>query len=58
MKEVSFMKGRIYDKLCEIDDTGRAEALSSKPLFSCSQCGAQAHDASSVCQPIKLSSGT
>jgi len=48
------MKGRFYDKLCAIDDTGRAAALSVQPLFSCGQCGAGAHDADSVCAPVAL----
>jgi hypothetical protein len=33
-------KGRIYDKLCTIDDTGRAAALSEEPTVFCSHCGA------------------
>ena len=51
------MKGRVYDKLCAIDDTGRAEALSFEPLYSCSLCGAKAHASESVCEPVELSSG-
>ncbi len=50
------MKGRIFDKLCAIDDTARADALSFQPLYTCSQCGAKAHDADSVCDPIELAS--
>ena len=48
------MKGRIYDKLCTIDDTGRASALSDQATVSCSQCGARAHDPNSVCDPVQL----
>lgn len=48
------MKGRIYDKLCAIDDSGRASALAAEPTVFCSQCGAEAYDESSVCEPVKL----
>lgn len=50
------MKGRIYDKLCAIDDTGRANALASEPTVFCAQCGAEAHDPSSVCEPVDIQS--
>lgn len=53
-KEVSVMKGRIYDKLCAIDDSGRASALSTEPTVFCAQCGAEAHDPLSVCEPVDL----
>jgi hypothetical protein len=53
--EVTDMKGRIYDKLCAIDDTGRASALSAEATVFCGQCGAKAFDADSVCEPIALS---
>jgi hypothetical protein len=49
------MKGRIYDKLCAIDDTGRANALAADPTVFCSQCGAEAFDEGSVCEPVKMS---
>jgi len=49
------VKGRIYDKLCAIDDTGRASALAAEPTVFCSQCGAEAYDEVSVCEPVKLS---
>lgn len=55
-KEVSVMKGRIYDKLCAIDDSGRASALASEPTVFCAQCGAEAHDPSSVCEPEDIQS--
>lgn len=48
------MKGRIYDKLCTIDDTARASALSAEPTVFCCQCGASAYDAGSVCEPEPL----
>jgi hypothetical protein len=48
------MKGRIYDKLCAIDDTGRASALSEEPTVFCCQCGAKAYDETSVCEPAPL----
>ncbi|BDV41604.1 hypothetical protein GURASL_05270 [Geotalea uraniireducens] len=48
------MKGRIYDKLCAIDDSGRANALSTEPTVFCAQCGAEAHDPSSVCEPVDI----
>ncbi len=50
------MKGeRIYDKLCAIDDTSRAAALSSEATVFCGQCGAEAYDAGSVCDPLEFS---
>jgi hypothetical protein len=49
------MKGRIYDKLCEIDDSARASALSNEALYFCGQCGAEAHDPISVCEPVEFS---
>lgn len=55
-KEVYVMKGRIYDKLCAIDDSGRASALSAEPTVFCAQCGAEAHDPLSVCEPVDLQS--
>ena len=55
-KEVPVMKGRIYDKLCAIDDSGRASALSTEPTVFCAQCGAEAHDPLSVCEPVDLQS--
>lgn len=48
------MKGRIFDKLCAIDDTGRAGALSAEPSVFCGECGAEAHDPISVCDPLSL----
>ncbi|KAF0219205.1 MAG: hypothetical protein FD174_2291 [Geobacteraceae bacterium] len=48
------MKGRIYDKLCAIDDTGRASALSNDATVSCGQCGAKAYDPISVCDPVPV----
>jgi len=48
------IKGRIYDKLCAIDDTGRAAALADSPTVFCCQCGAEAYDAGSVCEPAPL----
>jgi hypothetical protein len=48
------MKGRIYDKLCAIDDTARANALSTEATVFCGQCGSEAHDPLSVCDPVPL----
>lgn len=49
------MKGRIYDKLCAIDDPARASALSAEATVFCGQCGAEAFDASAVCEPEPIS---
>ena len=49
------MKGRIYDKLCAIDDTARASALSADATVFCGQCGAEAYDSSAVCDPEPIS---
>lgn len=51
------MKGRLYDKLCAIDDTGRASALSEQATVSCGLCGAGAYDSNSVCEPVALPKG-
>jgi hypothetical protein len=48
------IKGRIYDKLCAIDDTGRANALSANPTVFCAQCGAEAYDPASVCEAVQF----
>ncbi len=53
-KEASVMKGRIYDKLCVVNDTGRVSALSADPTVFCAQCGAEAHDPLSVCEPVNI----
>jgi hypothetical protein len=47
-------KGRIYDKLCTIDDTARASSLSESPTVYCAQCGAEAYDPNSVCEPVQF----
>ncbi len=52
------MSGRIYDKLCAIDDSSRAEALSAKPTVYCGSCGAKAFDSDSVCDPIEFREGS
>ena len=46
---------KIYDKLCAIDDSGRAEALAENPTVFCGQCGARAYDPDAVCDPLALS---
>ena len=46
--------GRIYDKLCAIDDTARAAALSASATVFCGHCGAEAYDPSAVCDPIDI----
>lgn len=51
------MKGRIYDKLCTIDDTARASALSENPTVFCAQCGAEAFDPNSVCEAVQFTAG-
>ena len=48
------MKGRLYDKLCAIDDTGRVNALAETPIVSCGLCGAQSHDPATVCEPVDI----
>ena len=48
------MKGRIYDKLCAIDDVGRASALEEEPTVVCTECAAKAHDPMCLCEPVDL----
>lgn len=55
MEVPAIMKGRIYDKLCAIDDTARASALSAEATVFCGQCGAEAFDSSAVCDPQPIS---
>lgn len=47
-------EGRIYDKLCAIDDSARANALSADATVFCGHCGAEAFDPSSVCAPVAI----
>jgi hypothetical protein len=53
-EEVKNMKGRIFDKLCAIDDTGRASSLSAGATVFCGHCGAEAYDEGSVCEPVAI----
>lgn len=46
--------GRIYDKLCTIDDSARASALSADARVFCGHCGAEAFDSASVCDPVAI----
>lgn len=46
------MKGKSYDKLCEIKDGTRADALKKDATVSCGLCGAKAHDPVNVCDPV------
>jgi hypothetical protein len=49
------MKGKTNDKLCAIDDSGRAGALSRDATVFCGHCGAKAADPKNVCDPVELS---
>lgn len=46
--------GRYNEKICAVDDSARASALSADATVFCSRCGAKAHDAASVCDPVQL----
>jgi hypothetical protein len=48
----------MYDKLCTIDDSSRADALAAEPTVYCGQCGAKAFDSDSVCDPVELHEGS
>lgn len=42
------------DKLCNMTDVTDIHTLSEHPTFSCGRCGAKAHTAGSVCDPVQL----
>ncbi len=45
---------RTNEKVCLIDDTNLINTLESGARFSCAKCGARAHDAVNVCDPVQL----
>ena len=47
-------KGNMNEKICAIDNSAAVRALSSKPAFSCSRCGAKAHDAANLCDAVQI----
>ena len=52
-KGVHVMTGK-HAKVCAVTDSRLLGKLSSEAEFSCSRCGAKAHDKASVCDPIPL----
>ena len=46
------MKERSFDKICEVDSSATKSAMSKDATVSCGLCGAKAHDASNVCDPV------
>jgi ribosomal protein L37E len=45
------MRGE-HVKVCAVTDSRLLGKLTSEAEFSCSRCGAKAHDRDSVCEPV------
>jgi len=45
---------KINEKVCLIDDTTVISSLEAGARFACGKCGARAHDAVNVCDPMQL----
>lgn len=52
-KGVYPMKGK-HAKVCAVTDSRLLGKLTSEAEFSCSRCGAVAHDKASVCEPVPI----
>ena len=47
------MKGT-REKICNVQDTAQLSSLTSDATVTCSRCGAKAHEAADVCDPVQL----
>jgi hypothetical protein len=45
---------RTNEKVCLIGDTKVVSALEAGARFSCTKCGARAHDAANLCAPAQI----
>ena len=44
----------ISEKVCAVTDARTLDKMTKEAQFSCSRCGATAHDKSSVCDPVAI----
>lgn len=52
-KGVTIMTGK-NEKVCAVTDAGALSRLTRDAEYSCSRCGAKAHDKASVCEPVEI----
>ena len=51
--------GRLNEKICNVEDASLKQKMTAQAEYSCGRCGAKAHDAGSVCDPVWIAdSGT
>lgn len=43
-----------HEKVCAVTDTRLLKELTNDAEYSCSRCGARAHDKDSVCEPVAI----
>lgn len=48
------MKGNEGARLCELSDASEIRAFSANPTAMCRRCGAKAHDADNLCDPVQI----
>jgi hypothetical protein len=49
------MRGEKWDeKICNIDDTTQVHSLAKEATVTCGRCGAKAHEAANVCDPVQV----
>lgn len=48
------MKGNEGARLCELNDASEIRAFSADPTAVCRRCGAKAHDADNLCDPVQI----
>ncbi len=46
------MKSNEGARICELTDTNEVKTFSADPTAMCRRCGAKAHEAGSLCDPI------
>lgn len=44
----------INAKICAVDDAGTRGVMAVAANYSCARCGAKAHEARNVCDPVQL----
>lgn len=42
-------------KICTIEDLAQARSLTDSASVMCAKCGAKAHDAANLCDPVRIS---
>jgi predicted nucleic acid-binding Zn ribbon protein len=43
------------DKICNIEDVNVVRSLSDDAIVMCAKCGAKAHEAARLCDPVRIS---